>query len=274
MFFTKMHGLGNDFLVIDGRSLPDSTDYASMAVRMCHRNTGVGADGILVVRNSETEDIRMQIFNSDGSEAEMCGNGIRCFCKFVYDSGIVSKTRMSVETLAGRVCPELVSDGPFAGQVRVDMGVPHLQCEEIPVSGTGLCVDRSLEVLGTELRITSVLVGVPHTIVFVNDLSDLDISRYGDAIEHAPIFPKRTNVNFVHVIDRNTIEMRTWERGCGRTLCCGTGASSSLVACVLNNKTEKSVTVRIELGELHIDWDESNHVFMTGPAAVICTGEF
>ena len=189
----------------------------------------------------------MQIFNSDGSEAEMCGNGIRCFCKYVYDSGIVSKTRMSVETLAGRVCPELVSDGQFAGQVRVDMGVPHLQCEEIPVSGTGLCVDRSLEILGTELRITSVLVGVPHTIVFVN---------------------------FVHVIDRNTIEMRTWERGCGRTLCCGTGASSSLVACVLNNKTEKSVTVRIELGELHIDWDESNHVFMTGPAAVICTGEF
>lgn len=273
MRFTKMHGLGNDFLVIDGRELAN-IDYGTMAVKECARHTGVGADGILVVENSDAADIRMRIINSDGSEAEMCGNGIRCFAKYVYEQGIVKKTQMSVETLAGVMRPELLVKDGVAEQVRVDMGKPFLECGEIPVEGEGRCIDRPISVLDKELRFTSVLVGVPHTMVFVDDLGAIDISALGNAIEHAPVFPRRTNVNFVHVIDENTVEMRTWERGCGRTLCCGTGASSTAVACVLNGKTGRSVDVRIALGTLHIDWAEDDHVYMTGPAAVVCTGEF
>ncbi len=273
MRFTKMHGLGNDFLVIDGRELAN-IDYGAMAVKECARHTGVGADGILVVENSDAADIRMRIINSDGSEAEMCGNGIRCFAKYVYEQGIVKKAQMSVETLAGVMRPELLVKDGVAEQVRVDMGKPFLECGEIPVEGEGRCIDRPISVLDKELRFTSVLVGVPHTMVFVDDLGAIDISALGNAIEHAPVFPRRTNVNFVRVIDENTVEMRTWERGCGRTLCCGTGASSTAVACVLNGKTGRSVDVRIALGTLHIDWAEDDHVYMTGPAAVVCTGEF
>ena len=275
MFFTKMHGLGNDFIVIDGRDLPAETDFSALALKQCNRYTGVGADGILLVLNSNIADARMRIINSDGSEAEMCGNGIRCFAKYVYENGIVPKTSMSVETLSGIVRPELLlgGNGHVSG-VRVDMGVPRLKCEEIPVLGMGLCVDRELVLPEGTFNVTSVLVGVPHTIVFVDDLLHTDISLLGNAIEHASIFPRRTNVDFVHVIDRNTVEMRTWERGCGRTLCCGTGASSTLVACVLNDLTSRSITVRIELGELRIDWAEDDHVYMTGPAEATFTGTF
>ena len=272
MKFMKMHGLGNDFLVIDGR-VPESVDYSALAKRACERHTGVGADGILVVEDSDAADIRMRIINSDGSEAEMCGNGIRCFAKYVYEQGIVKGTELTVETLAGIMRPTLIVRNGVVEQVRVDMGQPVLECSQIPVVGEGRCIGRTLEVLGQTVEYTSVLVGVPHTIIFVDDPGAVDIDALGSAIEHAPVFPRRTNVNFAHVIDRNTVEMRTWERGCGRTLCCGTGASSTAVACVLNGKTGRSVDIRIALGTLHIDWAEDDHVYMTGPAAAVCVGE-
>lgn len=272
MKFMKMHGLGNDFLVIDGR-VPESVDYSALAKRACERHTGVGADGILVVEDSDAADIRMRIINSDGSEAEMCGNGIRCFAKYVYEQGIVKGTELTVETLAGIMRPTLIVRNGVVEQVRVDMGQPFLECSQIPVVGEGHCIGRTLEVLGQTVEYTSVLVGVPHTIIFVDDPGAVDIDALGSAIEHAPVFPRRTNVNFAHVIDRNTVEMRTWERGCGRTLCCGTGASSTAVACVLNGKTGRSVDIRIALGTLHIDWAEDDHVYMTGPAATVCVGE-
>ena len=272
MKFMKMHGLGNDFLVIDGR-VPESVDYSALAKRACERHTGGGADGILVVEDSDAADIRMRIINSDGSEAEMCGNGIRCFAKYVYEQGIVKGTELTVETLAGIMRPTLIVRNGVVEQVRVDMGQPFLECSQIPVVGEGRCIGRTLEVLGQTVEYTSVLVGVPHTIIFVDDPGAVDIDALGSAIEHAPVFPRRTNVNFAHVIDRNTVEMRTWERGCGRTLCCGTGASSTAVACVLNGKTGRSVDIRIALGTLHIDWAEDDHVYMTGPAAAVCVGE-
>lgn len=272
MKFTKMHGLGNDFLVIDARKFP-SVDFNALAPRYCHRQTGVGADGLLLVLNSETADIRMRIVNSDGSEAEMCGNGIRCFAKYVYEEGIVKKSAFAVETLAGEMRPTLLlADGSVTG-VRVDMGEPYSECPDIPVTGEGRCIDRALTVCGRELRFTSVRVGVPHTMIFVEDLSAVDIARLGEAIEHAPVFPQRTNVNFVQQMDDHSVQMRTWERGCGRTLACGTGACSTAVACALTGRTGRSVDVHIELGVLHIDWAANGHVYMTGPAARICTGE-
>lgn len=272
MKFTKMHGLGNDFLVIDARQT-SGVDFNALAPRLCHRQTGVGADGLLLVLESETADIRMRIVNSDGSEAEMCGNGIRCFAKYVYEQGIVQKSAFAVETLAGVMRPELLLEDGRVSQVRVDMGEPFLDCADIPVQGEGRCIDRELTVCGQTLRFTSVLVGVPHTMIFVDDLMSVDIARLGSAVEHAGVFPRRTNVNFVQPLDGHTVEMRTWERGCGCTLACGTGACSTAVACALTGRTGRSVDVRIELGTLHIDWAANNHVYMTGPAALVCTGE-
>lgn len=272
MKFTKMHGLGNDFLVIDARGM-HGVDFNALAPQLCDRHTGVGGDGLLLVQNSDTADVRMRIVNSDGSEAEMCGNGIRCFAKYVYEQGVVKKTAFSVETLAGVMRPALlIEDGAVTG-VRVDMGRPFLNCEEIPVEGTGRCIDRELTVNGQTLRFTSVLVGVPHTMIFVDDLTKTDIAGLGSAVERAPIFPRRTNVNFVEVVDDHTVRSRTWERGCGRTLACGTGACSTAVACALTGRTGRSVDVQIELGTLHIDWAANDHVYMTGPAEVAFTGE-
>ncbi len=271
MEFTKVHGLGNDFIVLDGRS-GGARDYNALASPLCHRQTGIGADGLLIVLDSDLADIRMRIVNSDGSEAEMCGNGVRCFAKYVYERGIVTHSPFSIETLAGVMRPDILLENGAVTGVRVDMGEPFLECRQIPVEGEGRCIDREMTVLGQRIRYTSVLVGVPHTAVFVDDLSDVDIAALGNAIEHAPIFPRRTNVNFAHVLDDHTIEMRTWERGCGRTLACGTGACSTAVACVLNGKTGRSVDVSIELGTLHIDWSENNHVYMTGPAQIVFTG--
>lgn len=263
--FKKMHGLGNDFVVFDGRALP-ALDYNALAVPLCHRQTGIGADGLLIALPSTAADIRMRIVNSDGSEAEMCGNGIRCFAKFVYETGILKKEEVSVETLGGIMRPRLIIENGLVTDVCVDMGKPHLEAVDIPVSGCGRCINRELDVLGKRIRFTSVLLGVPHTIVFVDQLDELDIASFGSAIEHAEVFPRRTNVNFVHVLDDHTVEMRTWERGCGRTLACGTGASSTAVACVLNGKTGRNVDVQLELGTLRIHWAENDHVYMTGPA--------
>ena len=271
MQFTKVHGLGNDFIIIDGRK--ETRDYAALAKKLCHRQTGIGADGLLIVENSERADIRMRIVNEDGSEAEMCGNGIRCFAKYVFREGIVPKTEFGVETLAGIMRPKLVlQDGVVTG-VTVDMGEPVLECEAIPVAGSGRCIDREMTIQGETLRYTTVLVGVPHTLIYVDDPTDKKWMNMGWDIEHASVFPKRSNVNFAKVVDERTLVMRTFERGCGPTLACGTGACSVAVASYLNGKTERSVDINIELGTLHIDWAEDNHVYMTGPAEIVFTGE-
>ena len=271
MQFTKVHGLGNDFIILDGRTV--SHDYPALAKRLCHRQTGIGADGLLIIENSDGADIRMRIVNEDGSEAEMCGNGIRCFAKYVYEQKIVDQTEFAVETLAGIMRPKLVMQGGKVTAVTVDMGEPYLECAEIPVVGEGRCIDREMRVQGETLRYTTVLVGVPHTLIYVDDPTDKKWMNMGWDIEHASVFPRRTNVNFARVVDEHTLEMRTFERGCGPTLACGTGACAAAVASYLNGKTERSVDVQIELGTLHIDWAEDNHVYMTGPAEIVYSGE-
>ncbi len=271
MQFSKVHGLGNDFILFDGRN--ETRDWIALAPKLCHRQTGIGADGLLIIENSEKADVRMRIINEDGSEAEMCGNGIRCFAKFVYQQGIVGQTSFGVETLAGIMRPQIVlKDGVITG-VTVDMGEPYLECAEIPVVGEGKCIDRELTVQGQYLRYTTVLVGVPHTVIYVEDPTDQKWMAMGWDIEHAEVFPRRTNVNFVHVLNDHTLVLRTFERGCGPTLACGTGACSAAVASFLNGVTGRSVDVQIELGTLHIDWAEDNHVYMTGPAEIVFTGE-
>ena len=271
MQFTKVHGLGNDFIILDGRTNPP--DYRALAPKLCHRQTGIGADGLLIIENTDRADTRMRIVNEDGSEPEMCGNGIRCFAKYVYEQGIVNKTEFSVETLAGIMRPKLVMQNGAVIAVTVDMGEPYLECAEIPVAGEGKCINRELTVQGQKLRYTTVLVGVPHTVIYVDDPTDQKWMGLGWDIEHASVFPKRTNVNFAHVVDDHTLILRTFERGCGPTLACGTGACSAAVASFLNGHTGRSVDVHIELGTLHIDWAEDNHVYMTGPAEIVYTGE-
>ena len=273
MRFTKMHGLGNDFLVIDARQLDAGTDFAALARRLCDRHTGVGADGLLLVLPSETADVRMRIINSDGSEPEMCGNGIRCFARYAFEQGVVQKSAFTVETLAGPVRPELLLTDGRVHAVRVDMGVPLTDRADIPAVGEGTCLDVPLEAGGEALAVSSVRVGVPHTIVFVDDIERAPVERLGPLIEHAPLFPQRTNADFVQVLDGRTVALRTWERGCGPTLACGTGACSTAVVCALTGRTGRSVDVRIALGTLHVDWAADGHVYMTGPAAYVCTGD-
>ena len=272
MKFTKVHGLGNDFVLIEDLK-NGNADYSELARKLCRRQTGVGADGILVVQESETCDIRMRIINADGSEAEMCGNGIRCFAKYVYERGLTHKTDLTVETLAGVMRPKLtVKDGKVLS-VTVDMGKPGLERAVIPAKGEGNLISEPIIAAGREVTITSVLMGVPHTIVFVENALDCDLTVVGPAIEKHELFPRGTNVDFVQVIDEKTLRVRTWERGCGPTLACGTGACASAVCAHLNNKTGREVDIELELGALHIEWAADDTVFMTGPAELVFDSE-
>ena len=273
MKFMKVHGLGNDFILVDGRH-GQQPDFNAIAPALCKRRTGIGADGIIVVLPSDVADIRMRVINSNGSEAEMCGNAIRCFSKYVYENKLVDRTEFSIETLAGIMLPELLVENGVVTKIRVNMGEPIFDAADVPVEGEGTVVDREFTIAGQKVRLTCMRVGVPHTVLFVDDLATTDIDGLGAAIECAEVFPAKTNVNFVHVINRHVIEVRTFERGCGRTLACGTGSTSSVVACVLNGKTSRSVDVHIELGTLHIEWAADNHLYMTGPAELnLFTGE-
>lgn len=269
MIFTKAHGLGNDFIITDDRENNFSGDLSALAKKLCHRRTGIGADGLIFVRRSDCCDVRMQIFNSDGSEAEMCGNGVRCFAKYVYDKGIFKHERMRVETLAGPMLINLTINEGAAVAARVDMGVPETNRENIPVAGKGVCQLEKLSAMGREFTFSTILLGVPHTVIFMDHLPTAEeVMKYGSVIEPmTELFPKKTNVNFTHVVDDNTIEVRTYERGCGPTLACGTGSSSAAVCCAMAGYTGKRVEVRLELGSLNIEWAENAHVFMTGPAA-------
>ncbi|MBS1479950.1 MAG: diaminopimelate epimerase [Christensenellaceae bacterium] len=275
MHFTKLHGLGNDFVTFDNRDGAIAEEKKNaLAARLCHRRTGVGGDGLILVENSEPCDTRMRIFNSDGSEAEMCGNGVRCFAKYVYDTGIVKKERFSVETLAGPMIAELTVENGVCTHVRVNMGKPFFNRADIPVVGEGECQLQTLTALDKTFTFSTILLGVPHTVVFVDDVLGFDWQKYGEVIERmTELFPRKTNVNFAQVLDEGNVLVRTFERGCGPTLACGTGSSSVAVCCARAGKTGRKVTIHLELGTLEIDWTESGDVFMTGPAALAFEGE-
>ena len=274
MKFTKMHGLGNDFILTEQNSeLP--SNMSPLAVTLCDRRLGIGADGLVIVHPSVRASVRMQIFNADGSEPDMCGNAIRCFSKYVYERGIVSQTTFEVETGAGIMVPELtVRDGRVAS-VRVNMGKPDLERAHIPMTGSaGHVVDESLSIGSQVHQITSLLMGVPHTQIFVDDVEDVELDALGPAIEKHERFPKGTNVNFIQVINPTEVKVRTWERGAGATLACGTGSCASVVSGVLNRLTDRNVTVHLRTGHLEIEWTSDDIVYMTGPATEVFTGIF
>ena len=264
--FTKMHGLGNDFIVIDGRR-EDPGDLPALARRLCDRRFGIGADQVLLLYDSKVSDFRMRIFNADGSEVEMCGNGIRCLAKYIWDRGISHSTVLSVETLAGIMRPEKAGD-----LITVDMGEPVLEGRRIPVDPDGIIKDLPLEIGGREFTITCVSMGNPHAVTVVDDLDGVDVKKYGPLIETHALFPRRTNVEFIQVTDSAHIRMRVWERGSGETMACGTGASAAAVAAHMKGLAEKKVKVALLGGELMIEWKDDNHVYMTGPAVEVFEG--
>lgn len=272
MKITKMHGLGNDFIIIDNRN-GEITKENELAKKLCERGLSVGADGLMTVENSAKADIRMRIFNSDGSEAEMCGNGIRCFARFVYDEGIVNKSEFSVETLAGIMKPEVMfgDDGSITG-IRVDMGSPVFEADAIPMNCSD-SLNAEIEVEGRTLTLHSCLMTIPHTIVIVDgkEVKDEDFALLGPAIEKHYVFPKNSNVNFVKLIDRNNIAVRTWERGAGATYACGTGSCASVCVMAQMGLIERDSYVHLYAGKLYIEYGDT--VFMTGPAEYVFKGE-
>lgn len=275
--FTKMHGLGNDYLVVDAmQESPSESKLSALAKALSDRHFGVGADGLILVLPSRAADFRMRIFNSDGSEAEMCGNGIRLFAKFVYERGHTKAKDLEVETLAGIVRPRLRVRGGRVTSVRVDMGEPRLARSEIPMKGTDQAqvVNERLRVGGRRFQITAVSMGNPHCVMFVEEVDRARVGEIGPAIERHDLFPKRTNVEFAQVVGDGHIRMRVWERGAGETLACGTGASAMLVAAVLNGLSPRKAVVHLRGGDLKVNWNrENNHVFIEGPAAEVFTGE-
>lgn len=279
--FTKMEGLGNDYVYLNNivEQIPE-TKFPALSIAVSERHFGVGSDGLIVILppTSAEHDFRFRMFNADGSEGEMCGNGIRCFARYCYDRGLTTKTTFKVETLAGTIIPEIIKNeqGQVAG-VRVDMGKPRLQRSLIPMTGadTERVVDEPFEVDGRTYRITTVSMGNPHVMIYGDDVDAVDLEYIGPKIEKHVLFPKRINVHFVQVIGPSELKMRTWERGSGITLACGTGASAVLVASHLLGRTGRSALVHLPGGDLRIEWDEATgHVFKTGPATYVCDGEF
>lgn len=274
MNFTKMHGLGNDFIVVAGeRRLPDNA--SELALDLCNRFFGIGADGLVYVLPSEQADFRMRIINSDGSEAEQCGNAIRCVAKYVYDNGLTDKEEITIETLgAGVQQVQLAVDGGKVSSVRVDMGEPILQGLQVPTTvDAERVVEHPIEVDGRTFAFTAVSMGNPHAVIYVDDAVNFDLETWGPKLETHPMFPRKINVEFVTVNTRGQADMRVWERGAGPTLACGTGACATLVASVLTGATDRSATVSLKGGDLLIEWNEAdNHVYMTGPAAEVFRG--
>jgi len=276
--FVKMHGLGNDFILINCLTKPlgDSSFLSSLAKKLCHRNFGIGADGLILILSSEKADLRMRIYNSDGTEAQMCGNGIRCFAKYAYENKLVSKNKFTVETLAGIIIPELIFKDKEISGIKVDMGAPRLRRGEIPMFGedTPTVVDETLKINPKQtFKVTCVSMGNPHCITFVNDVQSMPVDEIGPKIENHPLFLEKTNVEFIQILNRKEINFRVWERGVGETLACGTGACAALVASVLNNKSERQAIIHLTGGDLDIEWIENGPIFMTGPAELIFKGE-
>lgn len=273
MRFTKMSGLGNDFIIIENHD-KNEMDYSKLAIRLCNRHFGIGADGILIAEPSGIADVKMRIINSDGSETEMCGNGVRCFAKYVYERGIVKKEIISVETLSGIVMPEVILNNGFVDKVKVNMGIPTFKASMIPVNTKeNDFLNETVKVNGYSIQMTSVLIGVPHTIIFVSTVDDSMALSMGPIIEKLHIFPRGTNVDFVKVDDKNNITVRTWERGAGLTLACGTGACASAVVSALNKKTTRDVYVHFAKGVLLVEWLPDNNIYMTGKAEEVFNGE-
>lgn len=273
MKFTKMHGLGNDYVYVN--CFEEKIDNPPAVARfVSDRHFGIGSDGLIMINPSKTADFEMEMYNADGSRGEMCGNGIRCVAKYVYDYGLTDKTQISVETLGGIKYLDLTVEDGKVSQVKVDMGKPELEADLIPIiSEREQVIDEPIEVDGKEYHMTGVSMGNPHAVIYVDDVKRLDLEKIGPKFENHERFPKRINTEFVHCIDRQTVEMRVWERGSGETLACGTGACAVAVSSILNNLTDTRVTVKLLGGDLQIEWDrEKDRVFMTGPATVVFDG--
>ncbi len=279
MKFTKMHGCGNDYIYINGMEEEIDPERKPELVRkMSERHFGVGADGVIFINASEEADFEMEMWNADGTRGEMCGNGIRCVAKYVYDKGLTDKTELSIISGGQVKYLELaVEDGKML-TARVNMGKPVLVPAGIPVAmpdGAECAVNTPIMVNGEEYRMTCVSMGNPHAVIFMDDVSGLEIEKLGPCFENHKRFPKRINTEFVKVADRNHVEMRVWERGSGETLACGTGSCATVAACVLNGLTDTAVTVKLLGGELLIEWDrERNLIYMTGPASTVYEGEY
>jgi diaminopimelate epimerase len=271
MKFWKMHGLGNDYVVIDNRDEKISnTDAAELAKKLCKRRFSVGADGLLLVSNSPVADAKMRIFNADGSEAEMCGNGIRCFAKYCYENSVVKKSEFNVETLAGVKHVWLTVKSEEVQAVKIDMGAPNWDRSSLPMLGTGTFINGDLPVEEEIYQVTCLSMGNPHCVMFVQNAGDYPVELVGPEIENAPYFPKRTNVGFVQVLNAKELKVRVWERGCGETLACGTGASAAAAVANKLNKVGSKVTVHLSGGDLQVEIAE--HVFLAGPAEKVFEG--
>jgi diaminopimelate epimerase len=279
--FVKMQGAGNDYVYIDCFREPVPNDLPQVAQRISDRHFGVGGDGLILIRPSEIADARMQMFNGDGSEAEMCGNGIRCVAKYVYEAGIARKEELKIETGNGVLELKLETSGNRVGRVRVNMGQPILQPDRIPTTILGAggaageaIVDVPIEVAGVRLNVHCVSMGNPHCVIYVEHATDQLVLGLGPQIEQDPRFPQRINVEFVEVISPREVRQRTWERGSGETLACGTGASAVCVAGVLSGRTERKLLNHLVGGDLELEWGADDHVYMTGPAEEVFRGQW
>ena len=274
MKFTKMQGCGNDYVYVNcfKENVDNPTEIAKI---VSDRHFGIGSDGLILIKRSDKADFCMDMYNSDGSKSQMCGNGIRCVAKYVYDYGLTDKLNISIETGAGIKYLDLKVKENKVSEVTVDMGSPITKASMIPVIiDSQEVIAEPVIAAGTEYLVTCVSMGNPHAIIFVDDTKTIDIEKTGPLFEHHSMFPERTNTEFIHVINKNTIDMRVWERGSGETLACGTGACASVYACIWNGFTEDNVTVRLLGGELKIKYDrEKNTIFMTGPAVTVFDGE-
>ena len=269
----KYHCMGNDYLVYDtGKNAMELTE--SRIRRLCHRNFGIGSDGLILICPSRTADCRMEMYNADGSRGAMCGNGIRCVGKYVYDKGLTDKKQISIVSFGNVKYVDLYVENGLVRSVKVNMGAPVLEAKKVPVkSAMERSVDEPITVNGKEYRMTCVSMGNPHAVIFMENIAELDIASIGPLFENHEVFPNRTNTEFVEVVDRTHVNMRVWERGTGETLACGTGACACAVASVLTGKTDRDVTVHLRGGDLHIFWDpDTDDVYMEGPAAFVFDG--
>ena len=270
--FTKMHGIGNDYVYVDCFS-QTLADPSALARRVSPRRTGIGSDGLILICPSRVADCRMEMYNADGSRGQMCGNGIRCVAKYVYEHGLAPRHVLHIETDAGIKTLQLHPVGKRVQRVTVDMGEPILDGRRIPVAADGRVVDAPLQVDGTMYHVTCVSMGNPHCVIFVNDVAALSLEQLGPRFEHHPFFPERVNTEFIEVLNRTQLRMRVWERGSGETAACGTGACAALVAAVLNDRAEHRAVVQLIGGDLDIEWRNDNHVLMTGAAEEVFSGE-
>ncbi len=271
MRFWKMHGLGNDYIVVDNRNdAVEEKKLSRLARKLCERRFSVGADGLLLVYGSKVADVRMRIFNADGSEAEMCGNGIRCFAKYCYENGVAAKSEFDVETLSGIKHVWLTLKGREVESVKVNMGAPNWQRSSLPMLGEGTAINEHLEVDAVPYKVTCLSMGNPHCVIFVDNVDDFPVQEVGPLVENHPVFPKRTNVGFVEVLNRNELKVRVWERGCGETLACGTGTCAAVAAANKLGKVSSKVTVHVLGGSLQVE--VSDTLYLCGAAEKVFEG--